>query len=139
MVHENNGYKCEQYVADKFRKLGAEVHIRNLYYDLEVNFSGKRTRKIEIKSCKFQTQSGLIRKFGRFDFKYKNNLNKIKKTKVWLCFVVYVENGIEIIGFLNPNKISSDKRFYSLCEIINIKTMSWETFVNRLKIDKWNK
>lgn len=134
MVHDNNGYKCEQYVADKFRELGAIVHARNLHYDLEVEFENKRMRKIEVKACKFQTNSGLIRKFGRFDFKYKKNLNKIKKLNVWLCFCVYIDDGIEIIGFLNPNKLNSDKRFYSLCEIINIKTISWNSFITKLKL-----
>jgi hypothetical protein len=136
MAHKNNGYKCEQYLARKFRNLGAEVHIRDGHFDLEVKFPNKRVRKIEIKSCKFQTHSGFVRKYGRYDFKYKKNLKKIKKENVWLCFMVYIRTTPEIVGFVNPNKIDEGKRFYTLSEVMALRTMCWKSFVNKLKLEK---
>lgn len=136
MVHENGGYNCEQYLKNKFLELGAQVNTRNLHYDLEIQFSNKNIRKIEIKSCKFQTNFKRVRKFGRFDFKYKYNLKKIQKEAVWLCFIVYIKECPEIIGFINPKKIDINKRFYSLQEVINLRTISWESFVHKLKLKK---
>ncbi len=134
MTHKNNGYKCEQYLARKFRDLGASVNIRNTYYDLEVKFPDKRIRKIEVKSAKFQTTCGRVRKFARFDFKYKRNLQKIKKHNVWLCFIVYVRSSSEIIGFVNPKQIDDDKRFYSLVDVINLKTTPFNSFIKKLNL-----
>lgn len=137
MSHENKGYMCEKFLAKELRKLGCNVKARNLYYDFDIITPDNKEYKLELKSCKIQTISGNIRKWGRFDFKYKKNLLQLKKHNIWICLIVYINNECEVIGFIHPNKVLKlNKRFIQLEDIFKLRLISYDSFIkNKLKIN----
>lgn len=105
----------------------------NSWYDFEV-----LGQKVEIKSTipvikhghhndrKTKTQKYQV---GMFRFK-KDNLERMIKEKIWICFILRINTVYVILGFLKANK--NIKKKFSLCQLRDSKPISFEEWKNCL-------
>ena len=132
----NNGYKVEKFVKNYFENnLNVDCALKNLYYDLLINFGDSKFKKIEIKSTNLLVQNGKGKvDFGRFYFDISNLKHQLK-SRVDVCFVVCVGNSYEIIGFMNILSINSKfkaKKYIMLKDIMSSNLTRKEKYLNKL-------
>ena len=134
MTHFRRGRTAELFLLDKLRDRGLEVeHFPKRYYDIMIN---KHT-KLEVKSCLLSVrQKGRNNKdswrAGRFIIP-KEQLTKLKKNKVWICFIIRFKHNCMILGISPPNFITPITKYIRYCELRTEPLLDLDQFVNIVK------